>query len=285
MRGTVVGEGAQQDVLRVQVEVTRIQQLQAEQEAEADIGVAELNRLLARAPNAPLDTSARLALRPVPGGLDHLFEWATGVSPEIKATGLGAERASLAVILAKKEFKPDFSVQSTYMNRGGLAPMWQAGVGVSIPFYRKRLSAGLAEAEAQLRSTQSLIESVRLQLLFRTQERLTQLKTTERVATLYGEGIVPQDRMSVEAGLASYQTGKVPFIAVLESVTTLYNDRATHLRLLANHEQTLASLEEASLDLTSGMVSGAGGMAVGGSSPGMAGGGASTSGPGGMSKQ
>ena len=275
-----VGQGAQQDVLRVQVEVTRIEQLLAEQEAEAEIRLAELNRLLARAPQAPLETPARLALRPVQGSLDQLFDWATAVSPELKGVGLGIERASLAVNLAKKEFKPDFSVQTAYMNRGGLAPMWQAGIGVSVPLYRKRLSAGLAEAEAQLRSSQSAIESVRLQLRFRTQERLTQLKTTERVATLYGEGIVPQDRMSVEAALANYQTGKIPFIAVLESLTTLYNDRATHLRLLANHEQTLASLEEASLDPTSGMVSGAGGMAVGGSSLSMAGagGGASSTG-------
>jgi len=279
-----VGQGAQQDVLRVQVEVTRIEQLLAEQEAEAEIRLAELNRLLDRAPNAPLETSARLALRPVQGSLDQLFAWATAVSPEVKGAGLGIERATLAVSLARKEFKPDFSVQTSYMNRGGLAPMWQAGIGISVPLYRKRLSAGLAEAEAQFRSSQSAIESVRLQLRFRTQERLTQLKTTERVATLYGEGIVPQDRMSVEAALANYQTGKVPFIAVLEALTTLYNDRATHLRLLANHEQTLASLEEASLDPTSGMVSGAGGMAVGGSSLSMAGsgGGASTSGSGGM---
>jgi outer membrane protein TolC len=283
-----VGQGAQQDVLRVQVEVTRIEQLRAEQEAEAEIRLAELNRLLARAGSTPLETSARLALRPVQGSLDQLYEWATAVSPELKGVGLGIERASLAVTLAKKQFKPDFSVQAAYMNRGGLDPMWQAGVGVSIPLYRKRLSAGLAEADAQLRSTQSAIESVRLQLRFRTQERLIQLKTTERVATLYGEGIVPQDRMSVEAALANYQTGKVPFIAVLEALTTLYNDRATHLRLLANHEQTLASLEEASLDPTSGMVSGAGGMAVGGSSLSMAGAGggaSSTSASGGMGNQ
>ncbi len=283
-----VGQGAQQDVLRVQVEVTRIEQLRAEQEAEAEIRLAELNRLLARGPNTSLETSARLALRPVQGSLDQLFAWATTVSPELKGVGLGIERASLALTLAKKQFKPDFSVQAAYMNRGGLDPMWQAGLGVSIPLYRKRLSAGLAEAEAQLRSTQSVIESVRLQLRFRTQERLIQLKTTERVAALYGEGIVPQDRMSVEAAIANYQTGKVPFIAVLEALTTLYNDRATHLRLLANHEQTLASLEEASLDPTSGMVSGAGGMAVGGSSLSMAGAGggaSSTSGSGGMGNQ
>lgn len=279
-----VGQGAQQDVLRVQVEVTRIEQLQAEQQAEAEIRLAELNRLLARAQDAPLETSARLTLHPVEGSLGELLERATGVSPEIAASGLGVERASLAVDLAKKDFKPDFSVQTAYMNRGGLDPMWQAGIGISVPLYRKRLSAGLAEAEAQHRSSQSAVDTVRLQLRFRTQERLTQLKTTERVATLYGEGIVPQDRMSVEAALANYQTGKVPFIAVLESLTTFYNDRATHLQLLANHEQTLASLEEASLESTSGMVSGAGGMSVGGSSLSMAGssGGASASGSGGM---
>ena len=283
-----VGQGAQQDVLRVQVEVTRTEQLVAEQEAEAEIRLAELNRLLARTPDAPLETTARLALRPVQVSLDELLTWATTVSPEMKGVGLGIERASLAVNLGKKEFKPDFSVQSGYMNRGGLPPMWQAGVGISVPLYRKRLSASLAEAEAQLRSSQSAVESVRLQLRFRTQERLTQLKTTERVAILYGEGIVPQDRMSVEAALANYQTGKVPFIAVLESFTTLYNDRATHLRLLANHEQTLASLEEVSLDPTSGIVSGAGGIAVGGSSLSTtaAGGGASSmGGSGGMSNR
>jgi outer membrane protein, heavy metal efflux system len=274
-----VGQGVQQDVLRVQVEVTRVEQLRAEQDAEAAIRLAELNRLLDRAPTAPLETSARLALRPVQADLDQLLEWTVGVSPEVKSADLGTQRAALAVSLARKEFKPDFTVQTAYMNRGGLAPMWQVGVGISVPAYRKRLSAGLAEAEAQLLSSRSAIESVRLQLRFRTQERLTQLKTTEKIATLYGEGIVPQDRMSLEAALANYQTGKVPFIAVLESLMTLYNDQATHLRLLANHEQILASLEEASLDATSGMPSaGASGMAsVVGSGSSMAGAGGGTS--------
>jgi outer membrane protein TolC len=211
----------------------------------------------------------------VQGSLDQMLEWATAASPEVKGVGLGIERASLAVDLAKKDFKPDFTFQTAYMNRGGLPPMWQAGIGISVPLYRKRLSAGLAEAEAQLRSSQSVIESVRLQLRFRTQERLTQLKTTERIAILYGEGIVPQGRMSVEAALANYQTGKVPFITVLEALTTLYADRGTHLRLLANHEQTLASLEEASLEPTAGMVAGAGGMAGAGSPLRMAGSGGS----------
>ena len=53
-------------------------------------------------------------------------------------------------------------------------------------------------------TSQRLVESIKLQLRFRTQERLTQLKATAQVAELYGEGIVPQDRMSVDAALANY---------------------------------------------------------------------------------
>lgn len=255
-----VGQGAQQDVLRVQVEVSRIEGLRTEQEGEAEIRLAELNRLLARPGEAPLETTTRLALRPLRVGRDQLLEWAGTASPEVKGATLGTERAALATSLAKKEYKPDFNVQAGYMNRGGLDPMWQAGVGVTIPVHRKRLAAGVAEAEAQVRAVQSASDSLKLQVRFRTQERLAQLKTAEKLATLYDQGIVPQDRMSVEAALANYQTGKVPFIAVLEALMTLYNDRATHLRLLANHELTLASLEEASLDATSVMGSSMSGM-------------------------
>jgi hypothetical protein len=66
---------------------------------------------------------------------------------------------------------------------------------------------------------------------------------------------------------------------VLEALTTLYNDRATHLALLANHERTRASLEEASLEETSSMaLAGATGMARGGSSLSLAGTGTSADG-------
>ncbi len=248
-----VGQGVQPDVLRVQVEVTRVQQLATEQQAETEIRVAELNRLLGRLATSPVETTARLALHPIEEGLDAAFERLRCVSPEIKGAAVGQERAGLLVALASKEFKPDFRVQAGYMNRGGLDPMWQAGVGVSLPLYRKRLSSGQAEAEALVQASARLAESVGLQLRFRTQQRLAQLEATQKISRLYDRGIIPQDRMSVDAALANYQTGKVPFIAVLEALTTLYNDRATQLGLLANHERIRASLEEASLEETSSM--------------------------------
>ena len=280
-----VGQGAQQDVLRVQIEVTRIDQLRTEQAAEAEIRRAELNRLLDRPALAPIETPATLSIAGSPGSLEEALARLEGISPELKSAALAIERDRLIVDLARKEFKPDFSVQGGYMNRGGLDPMWQAGIGISVPIYRKRLSAGLAEAESQRRSSEGLRDSVRLQLRFRTQERLSQLQATEKVAQLYGEGVIPQDRMSVDAAIANYQTGKVPFIAVLEALTTLYNDRATYLGLLANSQRVRASLDEASLEESSAMAAGGASMpSVGGTNLGMttgaSAGGASTGGSG-----
>ncbi len=268
-----VGQGAQQDVLRVQIEVTRIEQLRSEQAAEAEIRVAELNRLLNRPATKDLQTPEHLALRPLEGDFESLARWASDISPELKNSRLNTDKNRLGVSLAQREFKPDFNVQAAYMNRGGLDPMFLAGVGFSLPIYRSRLQGALAEAQAQLRSSNSTVQSVELQLRFRTQERVTQIRTTERISNLYSQGIVPQGRMSVDGAIANYETGKIPFIAVLEALTTLYNDRGTLLALLANHERIRASLEEASLEETSSMAATGGMAAVGGSALGTAGGG------------
>jgi outer membrane protein TolC len=118
-------------------------------------------------------------------------------------------------------------------------------------------------------------------LRFRTEERLAQLEAAERIAVLYAGGVIPQDRLSVDASMSSYQTGQTPFVTVLETLTTLYNDLATHLQILANYEKIRASLEEARLEETSSLSMGGGGMpsAGGGGMTGtgtMGGGGAST---------
>jgi outer membrane protein TolC len=248
-----VGQGAQQDVLRVQVEITRVGQLEAEQEAEGAVRLAELNRLLARPGDAPLETSARLTVRPETRTVAELVDWTAAISPEVRASETSLERGRLAVDLARLDFKPDFTVQAGYMNRGGLDPMWQAGIGINLPLQRRRRDAAVGEAEARLRAGERRQEAVRLQLRYRTQERLLQLQAAERLALLYRDGIIPQGQMSVEAAIASYQAGKVPFVAVLEALATLYDDRARHLRILAGHERIRARLEEASLDAASDM--------------------------------
>lgn len=243
-----VGQGAQQDVLRVQVEMTRVEQSEIEQQAEAEIRLVELAQLVNRPSDAPLETPARLTASPLEIGTDAAVEQARRTSPELASAGLAAERGGLALALAQRDARPDFSLQAGYMNRGGLDPMWQAGLGITLPVRRGRRAAAVAEAKALVRASERSAESVELRLRFRTQERLTRLKSTEKVLALYQQGIIPQDRLSVEAAIANYQAGRLPFIAVLEALQTLFGDRATLSRLTADHQRLVASLEEASLE-------------------------------------
>jgi outer membrane protein TolC len=242
-----VGQGAQPDVLRVQIEVTRVEQLVAEQQAEARVRGAELARLTGRPAGAIAPEPARLALRPLDEALEPAVERLAAASPELRGAAVAQESSRL-----RTEYKPEWSVQAGYMNRGGLDPMWQAGVTLALPLRRERRASGLAEAEAQARASERLAESLRQTLRFRTEERLARLAATEKIVGLYDQGIIPQDRMSVDAAVANYQSGKVPFVAVLEALTTLYNDRQAHLGLLAEHARTRASLDEASLEETGG---------------------------------
>jgi cobalt-zinc-cadmium efflux system outer membrane protein len=261
-----VGQGAQQDVLRVQVEQTRVEQNASEQAAESEIRLAELNRLRARPLDSPVETPKRLALRPLDQPLADWVEQSRAVSPELASGRLNVERGGLALALAQKEYKPDFALLAGYMNRGGLAPMWQAGIGVTLPVNRSKRAGAVAEAAAITRTSERIVESVDLQLRYRTQERHARLKMTEKIARLYEQGIIPQDQMSVEAAIASYQTGKLPFVAVLEAQTTLYGDRWTRARLLADHARLRVSLEEASLEADVEMATAGARAPVGGAS-------------------
>ena len=65
---------------------------------------------------------------------------------------------SLPGSLTKKEFLPDFVASGGPMYRGSLDPMWQVGLGVTLPIHvGSRLKPRLAEADAELRSEQEPI--------------------------------------------------------------------------------------------------------------------------------
>jgi len=252
-----VGQGAQPDVLRVQTEVTRIEQRAIEQAAEAELRLGEINRLLARPFDTPVETTTRLQLTPLDGSPQDAVDQARAINPELAGARLAIGTSVAAAALARRELKPDFTVQGGYMNRGGLDAMWLAGVGVSWPFNKKARESAIAEAEIRAKGGQHVIESMELQLAYRTRERFTRAKTAEKLVALYDGGIVPQDEMTVEAAIANLQTGRVPFVSVLEAMTALYGDRWTRTGLMADHARLRASLREASLDATPDMAAGA----------------------------
>ncbi len=249
-----VGLGIQQDVLRSQVEVLRIDEARAEQTAQVANRRAEINRVLGRPQDTEIETSARLALRSDVPGLPALLQAVRDRSPELAAVSRAIEGARLRASLAKKDFLPDFVASGGPMYRGGLDPMWQVGVGITLPIYAgSRQRPRLAAAEADLRSEEARADSTRRELEFRTRERFENLAAVLKVARLYDEGVLPVDQLSLESAIATYRTGKVPFVTVLEALNTLYADRSIYRARLAEAEKLRVAIDEADLQASAGM--------------------------------
>jgi cobalt-zinc-cadmium efflux system outer membrane protein len=240
--------GPQSDVLRAQVEGTRLQALHAQHHAEARAQLTELERLVGRPVETTLETAGVLReVAPERRTLDELAAWAEASSPELRAAAAAVERDQRAVALARREFSPDFTVQAAYMNRGTLEPMWQAGVTVAFPS-RTRVRSALAEAEARLAAGRAALESLRLRLRAMVERRLTRLGAAEEIERVYREGILPQGQVAVESALARYRAAQDDQVGVLQAMAAMVEDRTDYLRLLAGHAIERARLEELSLD-------------------------------------
>lgn len=244
------GMGSQQDVLRAQSERTRLLQ-QRRRDAAAIRGVeSELRRLLVTGPDEALPEVAGLpeGLPEIPGREESLSR-ARERSPELLGARLSGERERLAADLARLGTRPDFVAQAAYMNRGSLPLMWSVSAGVSVPLWAGKKQKPLVLAARQrLAAAAERERDVSARLTAVTTERLALLAELSEEVRLDREALLVQDRLAVEAALASYRAGSVPFVTVLEAVATEFADRRGALGRLATLHRTLADLGELSLD-------------------------------------
>ena len=244
------GLGTQQDVLRAQAERTRLLQQSRRDEGAARAAEAELRRLLLREPGTPVEVGGGLrAVRPEPPVAQAELARAEAESPELDVARKAADREVLAIDLARRGRRPDLLASAGYMNRGSLPMMWSVGLGVTVPLFSgRRQEPRVREAQARLAAVKASEGDIRLRLRARTEALLALLSQLAEEARLDREALLVQDRLAVEAALASYATGAVPFVTVLEALSTEFADRRAALGRLAAFRVAEADLRERSLD-------------------------------------
>ncbi|MBI1983026.1 MAG: TolC family protein, partial [Acidobacteria bacterium] len=151
----------------------------------------------------------------------------------------------LAVRLAEKEVKPNFSIGYAYMQRAGIGDMYGITFTTSLPiFKRNKQDRAIAEAAANLKSSQSM-EANELTLLgYRVKQDFLEAQAADRLLRLYSQGILPQSTLALESSLASYETGAIDFLNVLSNFTTVLDYELGYHEQLAAHQKSLARLEE-----------------------------------------
>ena len=270
-----VGQGSQADLLRAQLEQNRIRQSRISLRSEEQVLLTTLNRLRGLASETPIPTTARLQeFIPQANSTSTWTERAEKESPELQAARLGIRQAERSLDLAKRDRYPDFAVSAGIMPRGALEPMWTVGFSISLPVWSKqKQQRAVSEQEFRRRAQGSDAESVRILLNQRIHERAAQLEAALDTLRLYREGLLVQSESSFQANLAQYETGRAPFISVLEALNGWISDRGGFLQTLAQAQSIQIAQEEFNLSGTPGITAqglSSGAMGAGGSPSGPA---------------
>ncbi len=240
-----VGQAAQQDVFRAQVEISRVLDRLAVLDQQKESLHAAINRLLNRPPDGPLGTPEEVHSTLLTLPLQELNRRANDFSPALLATAKSIDRSERAVSLARRQFYPDFDVtalgiRNDKINDNG----YQVMVGIKIPlFYGTKQKQGVREAVANLEGAREDFAATRQDLLFQVKDGFVQAQRAERLIMILRDAIIPQATLGLQAAQAGYTVGKVDFLTLLNSLLTLQDSQLELHSEMVNHEKALARLE------------------------------------------
>jgi outer membrane protein TolC len=246
-----VGKGLQQDVIRSQVEVSRILQTFTLLNQRRRTLVAKLNSLRLRPADSPIVPLGTVEKTDLNYSLEELTEKGVANSPEIRRQEQLIEQSQYAVNLARKDYYPDFRVGYDYQQRPDLPDMHGFNVGINIPiFYKKKQREEVREATFTVESGKQSREAIRTAVLFQVKEQYLQAKASDELLNLYSKALVPQSALALESSMASYQTGALDFESLLANFQSVLEYEVNYYEELANYQKALVSLEQVTgLDL------------------------------------
>jgi len=240
-----VGKGLQQDVLRAQVEVSRVLQRLTVLHQRRRTLEAQLNSLLVRPSDSPVAPLAQAEKSVFAYSLEELLQKAVDNFPEIRRQEQLIEQNQLAVNLARRNYYPDFSVAWDYQNRPDFPEMYGLRFTVKLPvFYKSKQRQAVGEASATLAAARHEREAIRTVLFFQVKEQYLMAKASEELLGLYSKAIVPQSTLALESGLAAYQVGSLDFLSLISNFTNVLDYEISYYEELANFQKALARLEE-----------------------------------------
>jgi cobalt-zinc-cadmium efflux system outer membrane protein len=240
-----VGQGNQQDVLKAQLQQTKLLRDITQYRQQQGSLEARLKELLNRSQDSADIHPEAMTETPLPFSSDELLSLVRTGNPDISAQEELVRSSSLGVELARKDFYPDFNFQYLWQRTGAPFPdRYMVSFGIKIPLYHsRRQQPELAQAAAELSRSRRKYEAQVQQAYFEVQDQFLAADADSKVLKIYREGLIPQATATFQAGLAAYQVGRQDFQTLLDAFLDTLNLDTEYWRTLADHESALARLE------------------------------------------
>lgn len=253
------GFGQQQEVVKLQAEVTRVLNRRQELMRQRTDLEAILNILVNRPVHETVAT-VEIDARPVPLADDERLQ-ATGLGerPEVRAARLAIEGGEHAVRLAQRRYRPGLTVGVAWGNvlgrrddPGLAAPPLDNGqdqfsltLGASLPVFRASYDAGVRESGARLAAANEAYRDAMNGVALAVRSTAFSLRTIEGQLALFERALLPQAEQALVTTEEAYSAGLTGVLELLDSEEVLLDVRLGLARLQADYMKALAEMERA----------------------------------------
>jgi outer membrane protein TolC len=246
------GKATYFDVLKIQIELTQIQDKGRNLEDKAHSLRVRINNLLG--------VDSELA-RPVPEYLPDvvlpkkeksIFALALENAPSLQAAQERIVQARTEKKLAEKAFYPDFNFSLKTILTGsaeygdppdsGDDPII-AGVTMNLPIFRERRHAKMTEQKADIRAAASLEQNQKRLIENRIEQALYAYRDAERRLALYRDELRPKTEQMLEVAVSGFQSGKNSVLEIIDAEKSLLTFELAVAHALADKALAVADLE------------------------------------------
>lgn len=215
------GTAPQSDVLRAEVEVARLEAFARAITSEVRAAEAMLNTSLALDADSPVPDLAPVVLaQPVPAW--SVIRSALTSRPELAAGRAEVARAGAEVQVMRDMFRPMATIRTGPAYTMSEGNGWMVMVGISLPIWRGKLRAGVAEAEAMRLMSEADLRAMTRMIEGDAAVAVSRLQAARDRQLAIAADVLPRARMAIEPAVAGYTAGRLPLVSVIEAVQALW---------------------------------------------------------------
>jgi len=237
-----VGKATLQDVLRAQIEQSRLQNDLVNLADSREPLLAQFKAALGLGPQDPAPpVPAKFESTPLEVSTDTLLDKALAENLRLKALSADVHAAEAAIRLAQKARMPDTSVG--LMADAKMEPtLYRPWGTVSIPLWRDKLAAQVAEAQANKRAGEARLSAEQIALAVDVAGRAYVYRETTRNLALLQTELLPKQRQSLEVARTAYLGGQVDFLNLTDVEQTLLRFQLDEVEARTQRELSMAEL-------------------------------------------
>lgn len=217
------GQGDSSEVLRVEVELARLESRIPSLQAEIRAATRMLNAGMGQPADVPVPELSGPALdQPLPAAANSAAQ-ALSQRPELKVGAAEINRANADNKAMQAMYAPMGMVRAGYASTMAEGKGAMLMLGVSVPIWRDKLHAGVAESRAMQHMARADLEAMKRMVESEALAAHDQLEAAQSQYLALRDNVLPRAQRLISPAISAYASGRGNLPAVIEATQAIWD--------------------------------------------------------------